>query len=439
MKSPKSIEEKLDSLLLALEESQQLSNWKCKFPLTSSNAHLLPPGAWLRNQIIVPEEVQGIKIKGSKINIQLLFPRGGEIFVNGKSVEKKESWLDIDLPLTKRANPKEKFTVAIRAGKGKGVGYVWKSHLSIQVVENTIFRLETLLNEFRFIRALLRWNSKLRKQYSALLSEALAQIKIELLDKKRIEEFISSFEKAMKIFSPLSKEVKKFTIHLIGHAHLDMNWLWTWPATLIAAKGTIQSVNSLMKEYPDFHFSQSQATLYSTMEKNYPSLFKETKKWVKQGRWEITASTWVEGDLNMASGEALVRQILYAKKYIREKFGIEPKICWCPDTFGHPWTYPQILKKSGIDYYYGCRCRDPLRYPLFWWGAPDGSSVLAFNSGETYNNSIGPGLCSELIQTKERTGSNDHLVVYGIGNHGGGPIRSDLEMAAKLQKRLLFR
>ncbi len=438
MKSPKSIEEKLDSLLLALEESQQLSNWKCKFPLTSSNAHLLPPGAWLRNQIIVPEEVQGIKIKGSKINIQLLFPRGGEIFVNGKSVEKKESWLDIDLPLTKRANPKEKFTVAIRAGKGKGVGYVWKSHLSIQVVENTIFRLETLLNEFRFIRALLRWNSKLRKQYSALLSEALAQIKIELLDKKRIEEFISSFEKAMKIFSPLSKEVKKFTIHLIGHAHLDMNWLWTWPATLIAAKGTIQSVNSLMKEYPDFHFSQSQATLYSTMEKNYPSLFKETKKWVKQGRWEITASTWVEGDLNMASGEALVRQILYAKKYIREKFGIEPKICWCPDTFGHPWTYPQILKKSGIDYYYGCRCRDPLRYPLFWWGAPDGSSVLAFNSGETYNNSIGPGLCSELIQTRERSGSNHHLIVYGIGNHGGGPTRRDLEMAARLQKRPLF-
>ena len=129
-----------------------------------------------------------------------------------------------------------------------------------------------------------------------------------------------------------------------------MNWLWTWPATLIAAEGTLKSVNSLMEKYPDFHFSQSQTAIYSTIEKKYPPLFNKIKKWVKEGRWDITASTWVEGDLNMASGESLVRQILYAKKYIKEKFGIEPKACWCPDTFGHSWTYPQILKKSGIDY-----------------------------------------------------------------------------------------
>ena len=431
------LEKKVENFLKKLKEGQQLKNWECKFPLTSSNAYLLPPGTWLKNRITIPEEIMGIKIKDSRVHLQLLFPRGGEIFVNGKSIEKKESWFDLDFALTKSANPGERFTVAIKAGKGKGLAYIWKSQLFIQVIENVIFQLETLFNEFKLVRNLLKWNSEVRKKYSSLLSAVLTQLKIELLEERKIKEFISSFEQAMKTLSPLSREVKKFTIHLIGHAHLDMNWLWTWPATLIAAKGTIQSVNSLMKEYPDFHFSQSQATLYSTMEKNHPSLFKKMKEWVKQGRWDITASTWVEGDLNMASGESLVRQILYAKKYIREKFGIEPRICWSPDTFGHPWTYPQILKKSGIDYYYGFRCR-PSSYPLFWWEAPDGSRVIAFNSGETYNNSIGPGLCSELIQTKERSGSNHHLIVYGIGNHGGGPTRRDLDTAAKLQKRSLF-
>ncbi len=431
------LEKKVENLLKNLKDSRQLKSWECKSPHNPWQAHLLPPGTWLRNRIILPEEIMGIKIKGSKIYLQLLFPRGGEIFVNGKSIEKKESWLDVDFALTKSANPEEKFTVAIKAGKGKGLGYVWKSQLFIDVIENVIFRLETLLNEFKLVRNLLKWNSEVRKKYSSLLSAVLTQLKIELLEERKIKEFISSFEQAMKTLSPFSREVKKFTIHLIGHAHLDLNWLWTWPATLIAAKGTLQSVNSLMEEYPDFHFSQSQATIYSTIEKKYPSLFKKIKKWVKEKRWDITASTWVEGDLNMASGESLVRQILYAKKYIKEKFGVEPKVCWCPDTFGHSWTYPQILKKSGIDYYYGFRCR-PSSYPLFWWEAPDGSRVLAFDSGENYNNTVGPALCSTLIQTKERCDSNHHLIVYGIGNHGGGPTRRDLDTAAKLQKRPLF-
>ncbi len=229
--------------------------------------------------------------------------------------------------------------------------------------------------------------------------------------------------------------IKEYTVHLVGHAHIDMNWLWLWPETVEVCKNTFSTMLELMEEYPQFRFSQSQASAYLPIEEQFPDLFRKIQERVKSGQWEITGGTWTEGDLNMASGEAIVRQILYAKRYFLEKFGVEPKICWEPDTFGHAWTIPQILAKSGIKYYYFMRCGK--NEPVFWWESPDGSRVLAFNRG-SYNGSIDESIKDAVIDLAQRYDVKDAMFVYGVGDHGGGPTRKDIEKALELGKRKDF-
>ncbi len=223
---------------------------------------------------------------------------------------------------------------------------------------------------------------------------------------------------------------ESLTIHLVGHAHIDMNWLWLWPETIEVCKNTFSTAMNLMNEFPGFIFSQSQAVTYLAMQENHPDVFARIKGAVSRGQWEITASTWTEGDLNMSSGEAIVRSILYAKRYIREQFGFEPVVCWEPDTFGHPWTMPQILSKSGIKYYYHMRCNGPA--PLYWWQSPDGSKVLAFSFG-SYNSDISEKeVLNSAVSFSRSSGINDYMRVYGVGDHGGGPTRAMLQEALRL-------
>ena len=262
--------------------------------------------------------------------------------------------------------------------------------------------------------------------------------------------YITEKESLLRQFSVY---LKKYCSHLIGHAHIDMNWLWDWENTLDTARRTFSQVEKFMDQYPEFCFSQSQAALYKAMEDNCPQVFESMKKMIKDSRWDVTASTWVEGDLNVASGEALIRQSLYAKHYIREKFGVESQVGWCPDTFGHPATYPQILKKCGIDYYYFCRCGKDV--PVFYWEGIDGSRVLAFNDPTGYNGVVGAHLISRFDRSignhREKGASaggfvdalgechiKKDLFSYGVGDHGGGPTVRDLEKALVLKEKEAF-
>ncbi|MGQ9782464.1 MAG: alpha-mannosidase [Armatimonadota bacterium] len=221
------------------------------------------------------------------------------------------------------------------------------------------------------------------------------------------------------------------TVHLVGHAHIDMNWLWLWPETIEVCRNTFDTAMKLMDEFPGFKFSQSQAVTYLAMQEHHPEVFERIKESVKRGQWEITASTWTEGDLNMSSGEAIVRSILYAKRYIREQFGFEPVVCWEPDTFGHPWTIPQILQKSGIKYYYHTRCKGPA--PLYWWQSPDGSRVLAFSFGSYSSDISEKDVLNDALSFARATDLRDYMRVYGVGDHGGGPTRAMLQEVLKLQ------
>ena len=252
-------------------------------------------------------------------------------------------------------------------------------------------------------------------------------------------DLTAAVAEAENIMSPIGEAAKEYTIHCCGHAHIDMNWMWPWQETISVSQDTFATVDRLMDEFPEFHFSQSQASTYIGMEEYCPEIFEAIKKRIKEGRWEPTASMWVEGDKNMASGEILCRHLLYTRRYFKEKFGLPYdaiKIDWECDTFGHCHTLPAILNRGGVTRYYFHRT-GPQQW-LYWWQAPDGSKVLAFRDKLGYNGQIVPEIGHWLVDYVEETGLKDFMYLYGVGDHGGGPTRRDLMKAAELDSWPVF-
>jgi len=244
----------------------------------------------------------------------------------------------------------------------------------------------------------------------------------------------------------LGRAAKAYTIHCVGHGHIDMNWMWSWPETVSTTHDTFASVLDLMDKVPGFTYSQSQASVYAAMEKYHPAQFEQIKQRVKEGRWEVAASHWVEGDKNLASGESLCRHLLYTRRYFQKKFDLSPAdvpVDWEPDTFGYASTIPMFNAAGGVKYAYSCRpgggwehprVGEP-RPPVFWWKAPDGSRVLVFRETTWYNSyvNIGDDISAPMLSAVQATpGLRDWLNVYGVGNHGGGPTRAEVDYLAEL-------
>lgn len=140
------------------------------------------------------------------------------------------------------------------------------------------------------------------------------------------------------------------TLSAIGHAHIDLAWLWPLRETIRKAARTFSTVLMMMDRYPDYRFGASQAQLYHWMKDHYPPLYRKIKEQVTAGRWEVQGACWVEPDSNLSGGEALVRQILYGKRFFRDEFGVDTRFIWLPDIFGYNGALPQLLKEAGVDY-----------------------------------------------------------------------------------------
>jgi len=231
-----------------------------------------------------------------------------------------------------------------------------------------------------------------------------------------------------------SSDLSGRTLYLVGQSHIDVAWRWQWPETIGVCRDTFGQAIRLMADYPDFRYSQSSAVLYAAMEENDPALFAAIRKQVAAGRWCIVGGMWVEPDANLPGGEALVRQCLYGQRYFREKFGVEVHTGWLPDTFGMAWTLPQILKGSRMDSLAFAKF-DFGPGPLLRWEGPDGSQVMLYNARSVYEKlaaALGhPGDLSQLPRAlnavAKELGGKAMVLPYGVGDHGGGPTRRDIE------------
>ena len=279
---------------------------------------------------------------------------------------------------------------------------------------------------------------ELTKLPSGAAANALLEKAVDYLYGKFTENGALTNEdcaEAEKILLPLSSAAKKYTMYCIAHAHIDMDWLWGYHETVAIVLGTFRTMLDMMKEYPEFKFSQSQAATYEMVEKYDPEMFEEIKQRIKEGRWEFAGSSWVESDRNLPFAESISEHILVTKRYLSEKLGVAPESVnsdFHPDSFGHTPVMPELLNAGGIRYFYHCRGLDGIF--VYRWKAPSGAEVLTVNEPSWYNDPIRPGYLSLVIPFCEMYGGIDGMIkVYGVGNHGGGPTRKDIQMLVDMQ------
>ena len=227
-------------------------------------------------------------------------------------------------------------------------------------------------------------------------------------------------------------------ISAVGHAHMDLAWLWPIRETIRKGARTFATALELMDRYPDYIFGASQPQYFLWMKEHYPALYGKIKEKVAEGRIEPQGAMWVEADTNVSGGEALVRQILQGKRFFREEFGVDVDYLWLPDVFGYSGALPQILKKGGVDFFSTQKLSwsliNSFPHHSFHWQGIDGSSVLTHMlPEETYNSPAAPRSVRRIEQNYRDKGVSDRsLMVFGIGDGGGGPGAEHLERLERI-------
>lgn len=233
-------------------------------------------------------------------------------------------------------------------------------------------------------------------------------------------------EKELCSLEPLAKQL---TVHMVAHAHIDMNWFWTYGETVNTVIDTFRTMLDLLEEFPSYVFSQSQASAYRMIEEYAPAMLPEIRKYVQQGRWEVTAATWVEADRNLPSGESEVRHLLYTRRYLKKLLGLTDQdfvIDFEPDTFGHNGQVPELLQNAGVRFYYHCRGKAGKSF-LYRWQGQSGASVVAYDDPFWYGSVVDHTMLEYAPDMFAATKLPIMLKMYGVGDHGGGPTRRDIK------------
>ncbi len=249
-------------------------------------------------------------------------------------------------------------------------------------------------------------------------------------------------EAARKILAPeLAKKNGDVAMRIsaVGHSHLDLGWLWPIRETIRKGARTFATALANMELYPDYVFGASQAQLFQWMKDRYPGLYKRVKRKVAEGRFEVQGGMWVEADTNIIGGEAMVRQFLYGKQFFKDEFGADIRHLWLPDVFGYSGALPQIMRKCGVEIFMTQKLSWSLvnKFPhhSFVWRGIDGSSVLAHMLPEDNYNS--PGLPWSLTKSErnnqDKCVSGRSLMLFGIGDGGGGPGEEHIERLSRLK------
>ncbi len=278
---------------------------------------------------------------------------------------------------------------------------------------------------------------------------------VSLLDMYEVgsEAFFKSVSKAREylantLYSDTQCPPLDASVSIIGHTHIDCAWRWTFQQTREKVQRSFGTVKELMKLYPEYRFMSSQSLLYKYLKEEAPEVYEEVKNLIKEGKWECEGSMWVEADCNLINGESLVRQILYAKNFFKDEFGVENRILWLPDVFGYSAALPQILRKSGVDWFVTSKISwndvNRMPYDTFRWKGIDGTAVnTQFITTQqattertvnfsTYNGSTN---ASTMLGTYKRYSqknlSNEVLSPFGWGDGGGGPTVEWMELARR--------
>jgi len=312
--------------------------------------------------------------------------------------------------------------------------------------ETTLVNIHPATDEFFYTATalansieLLNENDLRRIKLTKLLRETFIKINFQ---NPKSEEYYASIETALEYLNQgltaLRIPETKPTVHAVGHSHIDMAWLWRLSATREKASRTFSTVLNLMEEFPEYIYMHSSPHLYKFLAEDYPEIYERVKEKIQSGRWEATGAMWVESDTNIPSGESLVRQFLYGKRYFKEVLGVDTTVLWLPDVFGYSAALPQIAKKSGIDYFSTTKISwnqyNHFPFDTFKWRGLDGTEILTHfvttpggSRFYTYNGAMEPKDIPGIWEKYKEKDKNDQLLMsYGWGDGGGGPTREML-------------
>lgn len=414
---------------------------------------------WFMTQISIPQDYDGknivFEVKTGKegqwdaVNPQFL------VYINEKPVQ----GLDVnhnEVLLSENAKANEVYNIALYAYSGMNEDMV-DLHSCISILDKDIDRLFYNIKVPVEVAELLGDNDKRKHDILNYLTEAINMLDLR---KPYSEVFYDSVIRTNKYLEDEFYEgycqqycqQEDIVEICVGHTHIDVAWMWTLAQTREKVARSFSTVLNLMKQYPEYIFMSSQPQLYKYVKEDHPDIYEQIKQRVSEGRWETEGAMWLEADCNLTSGESLVRQIIFGKRFFKEEFGKDNKILWLPDVFGYSAALPQILKKCGVDYFMTTKISwneyNKMPYDTFMWRGLDGSEVMThFISTRdydkeqsslnmtTYNGNINASQvmgCWQRYQHKDI--NNVVLNCFGYGDGGGGVTKEMLENARRLEK-----
>ena len=256
----------------------------------------------------------------------------------------------------------------------------------------------------------------------------------------RLEHFADVYEHdpeaAQSILDELYERRNGTQVHeivAVGHAHIDTAWLWPLAETYRKTLRTFSTQLRYMEEYPEYRFACSQAQQYAWIKERNPELWERIRANVAGGQFVPVGGSWVEPDLNLPSGESLVRQLLHGQRFFERELGVRCREFWAPDAFGYNGQLPQLMRSAGMTRFFTQKLSwnsfNKPDHHTFLWQGDDGSEVLAhFPPADTYNSMAD---VAELLRTardyRDVDRSRTSLIVFGYGDGGGGPTREMLE------------
>ncbi|MEA5535203.1 alpha-mannosidase [Crocosphaera sp. XPORK-15E] len=397
---------------------------------------------WLIQKFLIPEQLNGYPLRGLTLRLSLAWwAEIAQIFVNGNLVQEGDLFdSSARILLTPSVQPGQEIIVALRlVSPSHDLGALMRSLLVYESDYDSIdpgFVADELTVLYNYL-------SPFETEKLDFLEQEVNKINWTNINNSK--KFNDELIKLRQNLQPLSNRIQQRNFNIVGHAHLDMAWLWTVDETWEVAERTFRSVINLQKDFPNLTFGHTTPVLYEWIEKHRPELFKQIQASSKAGRWEILGGMWVEPDVNLVSGESIVRQLLYGQKYIKEKFGNITKVAWLIDSFGFCLQLPQILKQSGIDYFVTGKLHwnNSFKFPhgVFWWQSLDGTKLLTLMSPpnvEGVMNTHPITMTNYSIQWEQQTGLKEIFWIPGVGDHGGGPTRDMLEVNQRWKQSPFF-
>ncbi|ACK72602.1 glycosyl hydrolase 38 domain protein [Gloeothece citriformis PCC 7424] len=397
----------------------------------------------LVQKIIIPHTLKGYPLKSLTLRLLLTWwAEDAKIFIDGKLVQQGDLFdSSTRLLLTPCAIPGQEILVTLHLmSPGHDIGGLMRSTLVYEQGKQEGIDPGFIADE---LTVLYHYLTHFYPEKLDEFTQALTLIDWDKVNHQ--EQFDRSLLTLRKTLHPLGELIKNRSLNLLGHAHLDLAWLWPVNETWQVAQNTFESVLTLQKDFSNLTFCHTSPALYAWIEKNCPDLFKAIQEAVKAKSWEVLGGMWVEPEVNLVSGESLVRQLLYGQRYFKEKFGTITTIAWLPDSFGFSWQLPQLFKGAGIEYFVTGKLHwnDTTKFPygLFWWQAPDGTKLLTLMSPPNVTGIMDTNpitMSNYAINWEHQTGFKTAFWLPGVGDHGGGPTRDMLEVAHRWQQSPFF-